>query len=307
MALALVSPRPLRPRYDLVVGRSRLRFYLGDCLEVLPALEPRSVSVVVTSPPYNLGIKYRSYLDDMPRTEYLNWTDRWIRAASEVDGRDGIAVPERRRQADRSVDSARSRAGRPPLLQAAEHHPLGQVDRHRSRGRRSGDRSRARRRGRPLQTDQQRPVRQRLPRVHFSLLAGRPDAARSARGRACPIRISRTSSAGPPPATGCAAAATPGSFPTTRSRAATATGRTRRHFPQKVPEQCIRLHGLDRAGMVLDPFLGLGTSAVAAARLGLDFVGIEMDEEYLREAVRRVKSLGATQGQRAEGKGHREG
>ena len=51
---------------------------------MLPALEPHSVGVVVTSPPYNLGIKYRSYQDDMPRTEYLNWTDRWIRAARRV-------------------------------------------------------------------------------------------------------------------------------------------------------------------------------------------------------------------------------
>ena len=67
-----------------------------------------------------------------------------------------------------------------------------------------------------------------------------------------------------------------------------------------MPEQCIRLHGLGRAGTVLDPFLGLGTSAIAAARLGLDFVGIELDEEYLREAVRRLKSF--IQGQRAEGK-----
>jgi DNA modification methylase len=41
----------------------------------------------------------------------------------------------------------------------------------------------------------------------------------------------------------------------------------------------------------LDPFLGLGTTAVAAARLGLDFVGIEMDDEYLREAVKRLRKL----------------
>ena len=61
-------------------------------------------------------------------------------------------------------------------------------------------------------------------------------------------------------------------------------------FPPKVPEQCIRLHGLDRAGVVLDPFLGLGSTAIAAARLGLDFIGIEMDEHYLSEAVARVKT-----------------
>jgi len=38
----------------------------------------------VTSPPYNLGIKYRTYRDDMPRTEYLNWSDRWLRAVARV-------------------------------------------------------------------------------------------------------------------------------------------------------------------------------------------------------------------------------
>jgi DNA modification methylase len=53
----------------------------------------------------------------------------------------------------------------------------------------------------------------------------------------------------------------------------------------------VKLHGAARAGVVLDPFLGLGASAVAAARLGLDFVGMEMDDHYLKEAVKRVKAL----------------
>jgi site-specific DNA-methyltransferase (adenine-specific) len=57
-----------------------------------------------------------------------------------------------------------------------------------------------------------------------------------------------------------------------------------------VPEQCFLLHGLDRAGVVMDPFLGLGNTGLAAARLGLDFVGIEMDEHYLGEAVGRIRS-----------------
>ena len=89
MALALVSPRPFRPRYELVHGRATLRFYLGDCVSVMAELAPHSIGVIVTSPPYNLGIKYRSYDDDIPRTEYLNWTDRWIRAASRVMREDG--------------------------------------------------------------------------------------------------------------------------------------------------------------------------------------------------------------------------
>ena len=40
----------------------------------------------------------------------------------------------------------------------------------------------------------------------------------------------------------------------------------------------------------MDPFLGLGNTGIAAAKLGLDFVGIEMDEYYLREAVERISA-----------------
>ena len=57
-------------------------------------------------------------------------------------------------------------------------------------------------------------------------------------------------------------------------------------FPARLPEQCLRLHGLDRIGLVVDPFLGLGSSALAAARVGARFVGIEMDESYLAKRWR---------------------
>jgi site-specific DNA-methyltransferase (adenine-specific) len=42
--------------------------------------------------------------------------------------------------------------------------------------------------------------------------------------------------------------------------------------------------------LAMDPFLGLGSSAVAAADLGLDFVGVEMDAHYLKEAISRVRA-----------------
>jgi site-specific DNA-methyltransferase (adenine-specific) len=44
--------------------------------------------------------------------------------------------------------------------------------------------------------------------------------------------------------------------------------------------------------MVVDPFLGLGSTAVACAQLGLDFIGIDMDEGYLHEAIARVREAG---------------
>jgi site-specific DNA-methyltransferase (adenine-specific) len=42
-------------------------------------------------------------------------------------------------------------------------------------------------------------------------------------------------------------------------------------------------------GVVLDPFLGSGTTGCAAALEGFDFVGIEQDAEYIEIATRRIE------------------
>jgi site-specific DNA-methyltransferase (adenine-specific) len=57
-------------------------------------------------------------------------------------------------------------------------------------------------------------------------------------------------------------------------------------FPIKLPEMCIRLHG--NAKLVIDPFVGIGSAAVAAMRLGISFVGFEIDREYLDAAIDRI-------------------
>ena len=62
-------------------------------------------------------------------------------------------------------------------------------------------------------------------------------------------------------------------------------------FPPRLATQCLRLHGLSRLRLVVDPFLGLGSTAVACAELGVNFVGIELDEHYLAEAVERVRRV----------------
>jgi site-specific DNA-methyltransferase (adenine-specific) len=60
-------------------------------------------------------------------------------------------------------------------------------------------------------------------------------------------------------------------------------------FPARLPEMCLRLHGLDRIRTVADPFMGLGSTAVACAQLGLNFIGVELDGGYLEDAVQRTK------------------
>ena len=61
----------------------------GDCVAGMADLPAESVDVVVTSPPYNLGIRYRSHQDDAPREEYLAWSERWageVRRVLKPDG-----------------------------------------------------------------------------------------------------------------------------------------------------------------------------------------------------------------------------
>jgi site-specific DNA-methyltransferase (adenine-specific) len=50
----------------------------GDCLETLPTLAPESVDLVVTDPPYNIGIDYGGGKRADRRSDYWAWCRKWI-------------------------------------------------------------------------------------------------------------------------------------------------------------------------------------------------------------------------------------
>jgi site-specific DNA-methyltransferase (adenine-specific) len=52
-------------------------------------------------------------------------------------------------------------------------------------------------------------------------------------------------------------------------------------FPKKLPEMCMKLHGLDRIQTVLDPFSGAGTTGIVAKSFGKKFVGFELSTNYI--------------------------
>jgi site-specific DNA-methyltransferase (adenine-specific) len=59
-------------------------------------------------------------------------------------------------------------------------------------------------------------------------------------------------------------------------------------FPVELPGRCIKLHGKERA-TVLDPFLGVGATLLAAQRLGCRGLGIEIDAGYAEAAAWRLR------------------
>lgn len=65
------------------------KIYNMDCIEGLKQLEDNSVDLIVTSPPYNLGIKYDVWNDSMPWEDYLKWCEEWLTECYRVLKPDG--------------------------------------------------------------------------------------------------------------------------------------------------------------------------------------------------------------------------
>jgi site-specific DNA-methyltransferase (adenine-specific) len=68
----------------------------GDCIEVMKTFPEGSIDLLVTSPPYNVNIAYDVHKDDLPMDVYYEWTKDWLREALRVlkdDGRIAVNVP----------------------------------------------------------------------------------------------------------------------------------------------------------------------------------------------------------------------
>lgn len=272
------------------VGAARIRLHLADCLEAIPrVVAPGSVDVVVTSPPYNLGIAYGRYDDSAPREEYLEWTDRWVATVAGTLSPGGslfLNVGGKPSDPWGALDIAQV-ARRHLTLQNTIHWIKSIAIDREDAGR-----------GAPLTADLAvghfKPINSARYLndcheyvFHFTRDGGVP-LDRLAIGVAYQDKsnVSRWKSAGDDRR--CRGNAWFVPYETIKHRK-----RDRPHpasFPARLPERCLRLHGLERVRLAMDPFLGIGSTAVACARLGVHFVGFEIDEDYRLEAMRRVEA-----------------
>jgi site-specific DNA-methyltransferase (adenine-specific) len=68
----------------------------GDCIEKMGELPESSIDLIVTSPPYNVGIQYDSHDDKMSMDEYWSFSKDWLTQAFRIlkdDGRIAVNVP----------------------------------------------------------------------------------------------------------------------------------------------------------------------------------------------------------------------
>lgn len=54
----------------------------GDCLEVMKGIPDKSIDIVVTDPPYNIGKDFAN--ENLTIIDYINWCDKWITECNRV-------------------------------------------------------------------------------------------------------------------------------------------------------------------------------------------------------------------------------
>jgi site-specific DNA-methyltransferase (adenine-specific) len=277
------------PHTQFTSGPATYRFYLGDCVEILTLLPRHSVSTIVTSPPYNLGIRYRSYDDTMPRDEYLAWTRRWVHeAAGALSEQGSLFLNVGAKPTDPWIAMDVAQAARSELaLQNTIHWVKSIAIEKALAGTRAGLAD-------DLAVGHYKPINSRrfLHDCHEFVFHFTPDAHTPLDRQAVGVKYQDQSNIGRwrTAASGVRCRGNTWFIPyeTIQSRE-----KDRPHpatFPPRLPEMCMRLHGMERLTLVADPFMGLGSTAVACAQLKVSFVGIEMDEGYLREAIERTRS-----------------
>ncbi len=259
---------------------------LEDCIAGMSAMPPASVDLVVTSPPYNLGIEYGSYSDRSDRKSYLRWCAVWagqvrriLKASGSFFLNIGAApsrpmLPHEIMMELRDLFVLQNTIHWVKSISVAQEDLWGQV---RSYGH-----------FKPINS--KRFLNDCHEYVFHLTLDGKVELDRL--GLGVPYQdksnISRWSHTGGSDLR-CRGNTWFVPYETIQSRA-----KERPHpatFPVQLAEWCIKLHGVERVQTMLDPFLGIGNSAVAAQKCGLkEFIGFEIDEVYLAEAKRRLEA-----------------
>jgi len=256
-----------------------------DCVVGMTKLADKHVDLVVTSPPYNLGVRYSQYSDRQDRQSYLLWGSEWaaeIRRILKPGGSFFLnigAVPSNPMLPHEIALELRNKF----VLQNTIHWVKSITVEDRQ--------------GEPHSHGHFKPISSKRFLndcheyiFHFTI-SGQVEIDRLALGvpyqdKSNIARWSHTGGAD----LRCRGNTWFVPYETIQQRQ-----KERPHpatFPVQLVENCIKLQGVSRVHTMFDPFLGIGNSAIAAQRCGIpQFIGFEIDENYLAEAKRRISEV----------------
>ena len=287
-----------------------------DCIEGMMKLPKNSVDICVTSPPYNLDIKYGTYEDNKSREDYLSWLNDvfiavnhclkenghfWLNVGySNIDPWVGMDVAQIARKhfilqnnftwvksiAINDVTTGHfkpinsNRFSNPTWEHLFQFTKTGSVpcdklsigvpymdDANINKGSRMKGRI-VKKWGYTNQGDFNKRSTQeekdKLEKIVSDKLSNKPINTHRCKGNSWFIPYdtiqNRSNHRGDHPAT----------------------------YPIKLVEDSIKFSGL-KSGVLLDPFMGSGTSAIGAKKIGLDYIGYDIDQDYINFAEDRIK------------------
>jgi site-specific DNA-methyltransferase (adenine-specific) len=242
------------------------QFFHDDCLKIIKQLPAQSIDCVVTSPPYNIGVNYGGkYYDNLPINQYLSWFSMacfYIKHVLKDNGSFFLNI------------------GNKPSEQSFVNDVLFNMHYFKLQNTiiwiKSFDGQ-----GHFKPINSKRYLHNCFEYIfHFTkhgdveidkLAIGIPYSDKTNikrwnksndlrdRGNVWFIPYETKQTKGPHPAT----------------------------FPQELPERCIKLHGISNGMKVLDPFMGIGTTGLACKKFGINFIGIDVNEDYVNHAIEK--------------------
>jgi len=247
---------------------------LGDCLAYLRETDAASFDIVVTSPPYNIGTEYRTYRDNVERAAYLVWLTeigKEIKRALTPKGSFFLNIGSTGKDPWIEFDVAQAMRG----LFCLQNHIVwikaiaidGVMQGH----------------YKPITSG--RFIDQAYESVFHFTLNGDVEIDRLAVGVPFADK-SNIERRGHGIDRHCGGNVWFIPYETVQSK--TEKFHHPAGYPVELAERCIKLHGLRGGPTVFDPFMGTGTTLVAAERLGLVGTGVELDSNYARIASMRL-------------------
>ena len=237
--------------------------YCGDSIDLLKSWPAGRVDLVFADPPFNIGYVYDKYHDDRPDGEYVNWSRRWMDACRRVlkpDGSFYIAIGAEFAADLRIIGRELGLHLRNWIIW---HYTFGQS------------------------------TQRKFCRAHTHILYFTKDAdcftfndrlLRFPSARHTEYHDLRANPRGRLPDDVW------DDFPRVCGTFKERAGFHGCQMPEALLQRII-LASSNPGDIVLDPFLGSGTTAVAAKRLGRRYVGIDLSPDYAEHTRRRLAEV----------------
>jgi DNA modification methylase len=245
------------------MDKLRNKIICGDCIEVLGKVGKPFADLIFADPPFNIGYKYDKYYDKVKSKNYVAWTKEWMTVCKKVlkpNGSFYIAIGD---EYAANVKVIADELGLFMRNWIIWHYTFGQQMKNKfARSHthifyfvKDKDNFTFKDHETRVISDRQKKYQDKRANPEGKM----PDDVWDEYPRVC------------------------GTF------------KERIDFPCQMPEsllaRIIRVSST-KGQWILDPFIGSGTTAVVAAKLGRNFTGIDISKEYVRKSNERVKSSG---------------